>query len=345
MHIVNYQAILKRKNLDALFISHPANVSYISGFKGLDSFLLIIKGKEPLFITDFRYLQQARKEISGFRILSSAKSIIREIAGLIKKYHLKKVGFESAHLSYKDSIFISTKTKQKLIPTEGLIEELRIVKNEVEIGIIKKSAYITKSALKKTLAYMKPGMSELEIAGYIEWQMRKAGAQRIAFPPIVASGENSAMPHAVSTTRKIRKQEPIIIDCGCVFDGYNSDLTRTIFLGRINAQFKSIYNTIEEAQRRAISLIHPGVKICRIDKAARDYIHSKGFERYFKHATGHGVGLKVHEAPVVSMKNFKTLKKGMVLTVEPGIYIPGLGGVRIEDMILVTDKSHRILTR
>ena len=340
----NLRRILKRKKLDAIFISNPANVSYLSGFKSGDSFLLIAKDKGALFITDFRYLQQARKEIRGFEILCLKQPIINKIPQIIKKYRLKRVGFESAHLSYKYVKMLNAKTAQRLIPIDGLIEKFRIIKNMAEIKIIKKSAKIAKKALKKTISHIRAGMSELEAAAYLEWRMRKEGAEKIAFPLIVASGANSAMPHAVLSKRRIKKQEPIVIDCGCVFEGYNSDLTRTIFLGRISAQLRSIYNTVKEAQEKAISLIRPGVKISAIDKAARDYIRKKGLGKYFGHTTGHGIGREIHEAPAISGKNPKVLKKGMVFTVEPGVYIPGLGGVRIEDMVLVTNKSCEVLT-
>ena len=340
----NLRRILKRKKLDAIFISNPANVSYLSGFKGGDSFLLIAKDKGALFITDSRYLQQAEKEIRGFEILCLKQPIINKIPQVIKKSRLKRVGFESAHLSYKYVKMLNAKTAQRLIPIDGVVEKFRIIKNKAEIKIIKKSAKIAKKALKKTISHIKAGMNELEVAGYLEWRMRKEGAEKIAFPLIVASGANSAMPHAVLSKRRIKKQEPIVIDCGCVFEGYNSDLTRTIFLGRISAQLRSIYNTVKEAQEKAISLIRPGVKISAIDKAARDYIRKKGLGKYFGHTTGHGIGREIHEAPAISGKNPKVLKKGMVFTVEPGVYIPGLGGVRIEDMVLVTNKSCEVLT-
>ncbi|UCH12204.1 MAG: aminopeptidase P family protein [Candidatus Omnitrophota bacterium] len=342
--ITTLRQSLKRKKLDAICISNPANVSYLSGFKGDDSFLLIDKDKEALFITDFRYLQQAKNEVKDFKILMFSPPLINKIPKLTKKHHLKKIGFEAAHLNFDNVRKLNIKRECKFISTDGLIERFRLNKTKPEIKVIKKSADIAVSALKKTINYIKVGMMELEVAGYLEWRMRKQGAERIAFPTIVASGINSSMPHAISSNKKIKKNEPIIIDCGCVFFGYNSDLTRTIFLGRIDAQFRHIYSIIREAQQKAISNIRPGVKVSSIDKVARDYIRRKGFGKYFGHATGHGIGRKVHEAPIISSKSGKALKPGMVFTVEPGVYIPGWGGIRIEDMVLVTDKSYKILT-
>ena len=343
--ITNLRQSLKRKKLDAICVSNPANVSYLSGFKGDDSFLLIDKEKIALFITDFRYLQQAKNEVKNYQILMLRPPLIDKIPKLAKNYRLKKIGFEAAHLNFNNARKLNIKRECKFIPTDGLVERFRLNKTEAEIKIIKKSAGIAVSAFKKTINYIKVGMMELEVAGYLEWCMRKQGAERIAFPTIVASGINSSMPHAISSNKKIKKNEPIIIDCGCVFCGYNSDLTRTIFLGRIDAQFRHIYSIIKQAQQKAISNIYPGFKVSSIDKIARDYIRRKGFGKYFGHATGHGIGREVHEAPIISSKSSKTLKPGMVFTVEPGVYIPGWGGIRIEDMVLVTDKSYKVLTR
>ncbi len=338
------QQLLKQKRLDAIFISNPANVSYISGFKGSGSFLFIFKDRRPIFITDFRYLQQAENEIKNYEVLCLKTPIFDKIPQIAKKYRLKKIGFESAHLSFKRAKALNLKAKNIFSPTDNLIEGLRIVKEKAEIESIKKAARIAVDAVKKATAYIKPGTSELDVAGYIEWCMRKEGAEKIAFPSIVASGKNSSMPHAVSSLKKIKGADVIIIDCGCCFNGYNSDLTRTIFLGKIDAQFKYMYNTIKDAHDKAISIIRPGIKISSIDRVARGHISKKGLGKYFGHATGHGIGLEVHEAPRISGKNNKTLKEGMVFTVEPGAYVPGLGGVRIEDMIVVTDKSYNILT-
>ncbi len=335
---------LQRKNLDAIFVSKPANVSYLSGFKGEDSFVFVTIGKKPLFITDFRYKLQAQKEVKGFDIICVSAPTLNEITQLIKKYRLRRVAFEAAGVSFKYAAKLKAKVKNVFVPTDGLIEYLRTIKDKSEIENIKKAAQIASEAIRKTISLIKPGMTEIAACGHLEQQMRNCGAEKIAFTPIVASGENASMPHAALSSRKIRLHEPVTIDCGCTYNAYNSDLTRTFFLGRIDAQYKYMYNIIEQAQQKAISIIRPGVKISKVDNAARDYITSKGFGKYFGHATGHGIGLEVHEAPRISGKNNKILKEGMVFTVEPGIYIPGKGGIRIEDMVLVTEKSHKILT-
>lgn len=335
---------LRRKNLDALLVSSRANVSYLSGFRGEDSFLLVGKNKMPLFITDFRYIQQAKKEIKGCNILMLNPPLIKSLSYTIKKCRFKRIGFEANHLSFSEATKLKSHRGCKFLPTNGIIENFRLIKTKSEIAIIKKSAHIAASALRDTVSYIKAGMTESDVAGYLQWRMGKRGAERLAFPPIIASGKNAAMPHAITSNKKIRMHEPIIIDCGCVFNGYSSDLTRTIFLGRIDPQFKYYYNIVKSAQQKAISSVRPGVKISEIDKIARDYIAGKGLSEYFGHAIGHGIGRNVHEAPVVSSKNKDILTPGMVFTIEPGVYMPEWGGVRIEDMVVVTDKSCRILT-
>lgn len=312
-----------KKRLDALLISHPPNVTYLSNFKGSESFLLLTKKNGNHFITDSRYTEQAQKQIKGFCIHTRKGALAKEISGLAKKYKLRRIGFESAHTSHKLAHNLKVKCKPAFIPLENTVENLRVIKNRAEIELMEKAAQISISAIKKTVTYIKPGMTELEVVGYLESCMRKLGSQQQAFASIVASGINSSMPHAISSKKKIVRNEPVVIDCGCRFNGYNSDLTRTIFLGRIDAQFTYMYNTVRQAHARAIAAVRPGVKIATIDKLARDHIREKGFGRYFAHATGHGIGLEVHEAPTITYKNTKLLKKGMVFTIEPGVYMPG----------------------
>ncbi|MBN1405464.1 MAG: aminopeptidase P family protein [Candidatus Omnitrophica bacterium] len=336
---------LKAEKIDALFVSYAPNVSYISGFEGKDSCLIIGRDGTDLFITDFRYYEQAKKEVKGYEVICLNAPIAAAIKGIIKKYKFKKLGFESGRISFDRYKSFRLGLNCALKPVSGLIEQMRLIKSGEEIEKIRKSVKAAKSALNETVKYIKPGMSELEVAGFLEWKLRSAGAQEMSFNTIVASGTNSSMPHAIPTAKKIKKREPIIMDCGCLINGYNSDLTRTILLGRIDAQFKYIYNTIIEAQNRAISSVRPGKTASSIDNAARRYIKQIGFGRYFGHSTGHGVGCEIHEAPSISAKNKHLLKPGMVFTIEPGIYIPGWGGVRMEDIVVVTKKSHEVLTR
>ncbi|NQT95730.1 MAG: aminopeptidase P family protein, partial [Candidatus Omnitrophica bacterium] len=239
---------------------------------------------------------------------------------------------------------ISGSIKKKLYSTFGLIGKLRAIKDQQEVGLIKKAAAIAKKAYKSIKRELKEGKRETDIAGKIDFLVKKLGADRPSFETIVASGANASMPHAKPTAKRIKNSEAIIVDFGARLKGYNSDLTRTSFVGKIDKHFKLIYSIISIAQSKAINKIRPGVKISEIDKAARSYIVKKGFGKYFTHALGHCIGIDVHELPSINSKNHSVLKEGMVFSVEPGIYIPGSGGVRIEDMILVTAKGHEVLT-
>lgn len=335
---------LRRNKLDAIIISKPSNIYYISGFRGTDSYCLI-STLESFIITDFRFTEQARKETVDFEIVSNSASLFKKTTRLIKKLSLKKIGFESRHLTVKEAKGISDALGKRLYPTFRVIERLRIIKEAGEIATIKKAAAVARDVLKKSIKEIKIGDREKDIALKIDFLLRKKGAESVAFPAIVASGPNASMPHARPTARRIKDEEPIIIDCGARFNGYNSDLTRTHFVGKINEYFKLIYSIVATAQAKAIDRVTPGEKISDVDKAARGYISRKGFAKYFGHATGHCIGIDVHEFPKINSKNHTILKEGMVFSVEPAIYIPGWGGVRIEDMVLVTAKGCVVLTR
>lgn len=335
---------LRRHKVDAILISNPSNIYYISGFRGTDSYSLI-STLEKFIITDFRYTEQAQKETVDFEIVGGQTNLFKKTAELIKKLSLKKIGFESHHLTVKEAQVIGDALGKSLCPTFQLIEKLRVIKEAGEIAAIKRAAAITRDVLKKVIEETKIGDREKDVALDIDFSLKKEGAESVAFPTIVASGPNASMPHARPTARRIKDAEPIIIDCGAGFNGYNSDLTRTHFMGRIDKYFKFIYSVVVTAQAKAIDKVKPGTKISEVDKAARDYISRKGFERYFGHATGHCIGIDVHELPSINSKNHTILSEGMVFSVEPAIYIPGWGGVRIEDMALVTAKGCVVMTR
>lgn len=336
--------ILRRNRLDAILVSNPSNIYYLSGFRGTDSYSLITI-LENFIITDFRFTEQAQREAVGFEVVSRGTNLFKNTAQLIKRLSLKKIGFESHHLTVKETQVIGEVLGKRLYPTFQLIEKLRIIKEAAEIASIKKAAGITKTVLKKAIQEIRRGNREKEIALKIDFLLRKKGAESVAFPTIVASGPNASMPHARPTQRKVRDAEPVIIDCGARFNGYNSDLTRTHIVGKICQYFKFIYSIVASAQAKAIDKVRPGAKISEVDKAARGYITRKGFGKYFGHATGHCIGIDIHELPSINANNHTILKEGMVFSVEPAIYIPSWGGVRIEDTVLVTAKGHAVLTR
>ncbi|MFH1868318.1 MAG: aminopeptidase P family protein [Candidatus Omnitrophota bacterium] len=335
---------LKSEKLDAILLSSSSNIYYISAFSGMDSYCLVTDSRS-FIITDFRYHEQAEKESADFDVISKGGSLLKKTSMLINKLAIKRVGFEPYHLSVQEFKLLSGTKHKRFKPVFQLLEQQRMQKGAEEIIAIKRACVIAKNSIKELGQKIREGKKEKDIAARLDLLMRNKGADSPAFQTIVASGPNASMPHAKATERRIRPSEPVIVDCGAKRDEYNSDLTRTFFVGKISQSFKLIYNIVKTAQSKAISKVAPGRKISDIDKTARDYISGKGFGEYFGHATGHGIGIDVHEPPAINSKNQSILKEGMVFTVEPGIYIPGSGGVRIEDMVLVTAKGHEVLTR
>jgi Xaa-Pro aminopeptidase len=338
--------ILKKEKLDGLLVSNPANVSYLSGFSGDESYLLITQ-KKAIFITDFRYEQQAAKEAKGFSVeLVGKLNHFDLITGLIRKNNLKRVGFEARHITYAEVGKIRDNlTKQEFLPVCGIVENLRAVKSQEEIKKIRKATEICLSVFNDVAFKIKPGLREKELAGFVEYQMRLKGAEGASFDIIVLSGKNSTMPHGRPSDRKIGCNEAVLIDAGASFSGYKSDLTRMFFLGKIPDTIQKVYGIVKTAQEMALKAIRPGAFASVIDAIARDYIKSKGYGEYFGHSLGHGVGREVHEAPSISSKSKDILRPGMVFTVEPAIYLPNIGGIRIEDMVLVTQKGSEVLSQ
>jgi Xaa-Pro aminopeptidase len=335
---------LEAEGLDALLVTKEANVSYLSGFKGRDSSLLI-SNKENFFITDFRYLEEVKRELSGFKIEAVNGSFFKLLANLVKRAKIKKLGFESKWLSYKEYEEIKRKlTNSGFIPTWQIIESLREIKDAEEIKFIRKAIEITAKTLKYLNTIIRPGLKEIELAGELERFIRLQGAQKSSFEIIIASGSRSSMPHAVASRKIIDPDESILIDIGVEFKGYTSDLTRMVFLDKISPYIKKTYDIVLRAQEAAIEKIKPGIKICDIDTTARDYIVEKKFGKFFGHNLGHGIGKEVHEDPSISFKNKGRLKAGMVFTIEPAIYIPDKFGIRLEDIVLVTNKGCEVLS-
>ena len=342
--IKKLRSILRKKNLDSIIISNASNILYLSGFNGLDSYLLVTLNS-CFLLTDSRYKEQAKSAFLDLSVIIEGGGLYQKVASIIKKLKLKKIALEASSFSVKDIYHIEKLTNKKLIYSDGLVEKLRIIKDTDEIANMRQAANATKKALKRIIKEVKKHKSELAIAAKLDFFLYTSGADGLAFETIVASGENASMPHARPTTKKIKPGEPVVIDFGGKVNGYSSDLTRTLFVGKISERFTLIYNIVRVAQEIAIKKIAPGVKISEIDKAARSYISKRGFGEYFTHATGHCLGIDVHERPSINSKTHTTLKEGMVLTVEPGIYLPGEGGVRIEDTVLVTAGGYEVLTR
>jgi Xaa-Pro aminopeptidase len=342
----NIYAALEQKNLDGLIVSNPANISYLTEFQSRDSYLLASK-KENIYFTDSRYIEEVKKRLKGTALVKKSNgSVFKLIADACLNLGLKAIGFEERYLAYAEHKKIKEGLKKiaKLIPVYGLIEEFRQIKEPGELAKIKKAIQITAQALKFIKGFISCGRKEIEVVAELERFIRYHGTSNSSFDIIVAAGCNSSFPHHISSGRKIKKNEPVLIDMGVDYFGYKCDLTRVFFLDKINVLNQKIYDIVLTAQDRAIEQIRPGKKIAEIDAAARQYITKKGYGGFFGHSLGHGVGLEVHEEPHISGKESGILMEGMVITIEPAIYLPHKFGIRIEDMVLVTKKGYEVLS-
>jgi Xaa-Pro aminopeptidase len=329
--------------IDGMLITSPFNRRYISNFTGSAGVVLISEEKAQ-FLTDFRYIEQASKQCQGFEIIKITGSIPEEVAQQAKKLGIQKLGFEEDFLSYSSFKLYAKEIESELVPFSGIIEKLRLIKTDAEIKILKVAADIADAAFKHILDFLRPGKTELEVSNELEFFMRRAGATSSSFDTIVASGHRSALPHGVASDKVIEAGDIVTMDYGCYYNGYVSDITRTVAVGEPDAKLKEIYDIVLEAQLLGMAGIKPGMTGREADAITRDYITEKGYGEYFGHSTGHGIGLEIHEGPGLSMKSDVILEPGMVVTCEPGIYIPGLGGVRIEDDTLITKDHNEALT-
>ena len=335
-----------KAGIDALLVSSWPNVSYVSGFKGTESWVWV-SPRGLYFITDSRYSEQAESEAKGFKvILRDRQSVTEIVAGLCKKHGTRHLGFEAQIVTYA---FFKALEKRvgadKMKPTAGLVEELRLIKDAAEIRALRKSADIAVKGFHYVKHIARPGMKERDVQGRLEHYTKSLGSEKPSFDIIIAAGARSSMPHSQTNETLVKNNNILLVDMGVIYDGYCSDLTRPIFLGRMSRFHKKIYDIVWEAQRAGIKKAAPGVTCAEVDKACRDVIQKYGYADKFGHGTGHGVGLEIHEAPNVGGRSETVLKPGMVITVEPGIYLPGKFGVRIEDMVLITSKGNEVLTR
>lgn len=336
---------LKKNNIDGILVTKEPNVSYLSGFSGSESRLFLTCDKEKFFLTDFRYIIQAKKELKGFRIIQTKDASLKEIFVLCDELNIKRLAFESGSLSYEGYKRLKKLIKRvRLIPTVDLVENLRAVKTKKELSLIKKAVKVTVSCLDFIRENLHSGVSEKEFAAKIDYFIRTNGGDDVAFKTIVASGANSVMPHSIVKKRVIKKNDSILIDFGVKLSRYNTDLTRIFSLGRINLRYKKVYNILHDAQKLAIEQIRPGARISDVELRVRAFLRTKGLERFFGHSLGHGIGLEVHELPKISKDNKNILKENMVFTIEPGVYIPRRAGFRREDMVVVTKTGCEVLT-
>lgn len=335
--------VLEANQLEAILITSPMNRRYITGFTGTAGAAIVTKNTAR-FITDFRYIEQAAEQATAFTVIEHKKSIGEEISNQLKELNVAAVGFEKDQLTYAAYETYSQLFAAELIPVSGIVEELRLIKTADELTTLKKAAEIADAAFEHIQDFIKPGVREIDISNELEFFMRRQGATSSSFDIIVASGNRSALPHGVASAKKIRSGELITMDYGAIYEGYCSDITRTVAVGEINTELRNIYETVLEAQLRGVNGIKPGMSGKEADALTRDYITEKGYGEYFGHSTGHGVGLEVHEGPSLSHRTEAILQRGMVVTVEPGIYVPDVGGCRIEDDLVVTEAGNERLT-
>lgn len=333
---------LKENGLEAFLVTHPDDRRYLSGFTG-SAGTLLISASEAFLLTDFRYVEQSRTQAPLFDV-RQYQTMSETLAELIKLTGIKQVGFASDHVTYADVEELKEKVPVEWVPTKGLVSRLRWVKEPEEIECIAKAAEIADAALAEIRPIIKAGTSEREIALELEFAIRRRGAEALSFDSIIASGPNGALPHARPTDRKLQEGDFVVMDFGAVYNGYHSDITRTYVVGEPSDKHREIYGLTLRAQMAALQAVAPGKTGAELDKIARDIIIEAGYGDKFGHGLGHGVGLAVHEGPTLSWRGEDPLEPGMVVTVEPGIYLPGWGGVRIEDLVVVTASGYRILT-
>lgn len=333
----------REHDIEGLLVTSSYNRQYMTQFSGTAG-VALISLQAAIFITDFRYMEQAKEQAQGYEVVQHTGPIFEEVAKQVEKLGLKKLGFEQKHLTYESHQLYSKFIKATLVPVAGLIEGIRLKKDEHEIKLIQDAATIADAAFNHITSFIRPGLTELEVSNELEFFMRRQGATSSSFDIIVASGYRSALPHGVASDKVIEKGELVTLDFGAYYKGYCSDITRTVAVGQVNDQLKEIYKTVLEAQLRGMEGIKPGLTGKQADALTRDYITEKGYGDYFGHSTGHGLGMEVHEDPSLSVKSETVLEPRMVVTVEPGIYIAGVGGTRIEDDTLITADGNRSFT-
>ncbi|MBM4288300.1 MAG: aminopeptidase P family protein [Deltaproteobacteria bacterium] len=356
--LVAVRCLLADADLDGLLVLCPENRCYLSGFTAKDSHVnessgcLFITQESAYLLTDFRYRDWATAEAPHFEVQLYPKGLAKLLPELLQRHGLKRSGFEAAYLTYASYQRIAQETEAAGLqavwePVEHMVERLRAVKDQEEIDLIKKSLAITEKVMAEVGAGLRPGLSEQEVAWMIETALKAAGAEGPSFAPMVASGPNSARPHHHPGERRLKNGEPIILDLGAISGGYCSDMTRTFILGEPDERFKEIYTVVRRAQQQAEAGIRAGMKTDAADGLAREVIEAAGYREAFGHSLGHGVGLAVHENPSLSpvAERAVELQAGMVTTVEPGIYLPEWGGVRLENMILIQENGAQILNQ
>ncbi len=336
---------MKQAGVDAFLITRPENRFYFSGFTGSEGILLVTPVNSYIFV-DFRYIEQAKSQCSQWTVVQMSRSAATEgVLVYLKQDQVNVLGFEGDFLSYQEYCDWKEAWGIPLLSLPTMLSDIRKIKEPIEVEYIARAVQLADDAFAHILSMIRPGVMEREIGLELEFFMRQQGASGGSFPFIVASGPRSAMPHGVASERKIQQGDLLLMDYGAIFEGYCSDMTRTVMVGYAEEKHRTIYQIVLEAQLAALATVKAGIPASMVDQAAREVIKSYGYGEYFGHGTGHGVGLVIHEEPRVSKNDDTILTEGMVITVEPGIYLPGWGGIRIEDMVLVKSQGCNIFTK
>ena len=332
------------ENIDALLVLKPENRTYASGFTGSNGYLVVGRNGD-MMLTDFRYTEQAQAQCPGVSIIDYAPDLHVSLNYALKDAGIARLGFEADFVPHATWVTLGEKLEAELVPCVGLVEKLRMVKDQGELASMQKAADIAEAALTEILPLIKPGVTEAYVAMELEIAMKRLGSQGLPFAIIAASGPRSSLPHGRASERKIMPGDFLTLDFGAMYNGYCSDITRTFVVGKATAEQRRVYDVVHKAQLKTLTAVRPGILGKDVDKVARDHITEQGFGERFGHGLGHGVGRMVHEGPSAGSKSEDTLAEGHVITVEPGIYIPEWGGVRIEDMVVVTAEGYKNFNR
>lgn len=343
--VARLRAEMRRRQLDGYLVQNRMDQYWLTGFTGEDGYVLVTPGAVVL-LTDGRFDEAARIEAPWARRVLRKVRTPEQTARHIRRYRRQRIGFDPAHFTVAEYVGLRRHLRPaRLVSAAGMILDMRLIKDAGEVAAIRGAIAVAEQAFARVVRWIRPGATERQIAARLAWEMQALGAQGPSFPTIVAAGANAALPHYESGARRVGTGESVLIDWGARAGWYVSDLTRVVCIGSIPREIRKVYGLVREAHDRAIAHVRPGVTAHEVDRVARRVIEQAGYGRQFNHATGHGIGLDVHEAPRIGKGTRVVLKPGMVITIEPGIYLPGKGGVRLEDDVLVTEHGHEVLSR
>jgi len=339
------RAKMEEQKLPSLLVTNLTNIAYLTGFRGTAG-IALFTCREGVLWVDPRYALQAQEQARGVEVIEEKKGLLKAVAEWLKRNKKRRVGYEQAHLTCADFARLQQDNGRRVsfVPATGLVEQLRAVKDEEEVARIRGAGRITGEVFEKVLGGVRPGVSESELGAEIEYLIRKKGGEGVAFETIVASGPRAALPHARASCKLLKENEFVIFDLGAILAGYAADMTRTVYLGEPSRRVRSLYNAVVEAQANAVRSALPGVRAGDVDAVARRSLAGRGLARFFTHSAGHGVGMDAHEMPRLARGEKARLQVGQVVAVEPGIYLEGLGGIRVEDTILVGPTGPEVLT-